>query len=167
MRNNNSVLQATDLRSAHEGTADTLKPWRVTLHEEAGDTFPLVFNCMAEDAEHAKEQAKNAYPSSTIVSCLECAQVQAEVLPGATRHEVVEINMLDLVDDYDDPASVPEWAWIEKVASYAHVQNGQHGVWEFILNLGNGWDDMPALLAPVIAKARNEGAAYLVVHQGT
>jgi hypothetical protein len=43
-----------------------LIPYRVTLAEEPGDKFTIVFDCFAEDDNHAEEQAMNAYPTATI-----------------------------------------------------------------------------------------------------
>lgn len=43
-----------------------LLPYRVTLAEEKGDKFTIVFYCEAEDDDHAEEQALNAYPSAEI-----------------------------------------------------------------------------------------------------
>ena len=40
----------------------------VTLHEEVGDKFTLVFNCEAEDTEHAAEQAEDAYPGCEVIN---------------------------------------------------------------------------------------------------
>jgi hypothetical protein len=45
-----------------------LIPYRVMLHEEPGDKFQIAFDCMAEDADHAVEQAENAYPGCEIIS---------------------------------------------------------------------------------------------------
>lgn len=47
---------------------DNLFPYRVTLHEEDGDKHHLAFDCLAEDPDHAAEQAQNAYPGAVIVS---------------------------------------------------------------------------------------------------
>ncbi len=47
--------------------SDELKPFRVSLHEEKGDTFTMHFECMAEDACHAEEQALDAYPNGDVV----------------------------------------------------------------------------------------------------
>ncbi len=44
-----------------------LVPYRVTLHEESGDRFQLVFDCMAEDDDHAATQAEKAYQGCEIV----------------------------------------------------------------------------------------------------
>ena len=40
----------------------------VSLHEDAGDRFVLMFACWAEDADHAAEQAENAYPGCEIIN---------------------------------------------------------------------------------------------------
>ena len=41
--------------------------YRVSLHEEIGDRFVLHFLCQAEDADHAEEQALDAYPAGEVV----------------------------------------------------------------------------------------------------
>ena len=43
-----------------------LIPYRVTLREEIGDDFLIVFDCLAEDDDHAAEQAENAYPQGEV-----------------------------------------------------------------------------------------------------
>lgn len=43
-----------------------LIPYRVTLAEEPGDKFTIVFDCFAEDDDHAAEQAENAYPGAQV-----------------------------------------------------------------------------------------------------
>lgn len=45
--------------------------YRVTLHEESGDRFVMVFDCLADDTDHAEEQALNAYPEGEIVGITE------------------------------------------------------------------------------------------------
>lgn len=42
--------------------------YRVMLHEDKGDKFQIVFDCYAEDDDHAAEQAQNAYPNGEILS---------------------------------------------------------------------------------------------------
>lgn len=84
-----------------------------------------------------------------------------------TPQKVLSMMMQDVVDDYDTPEKVPEWTWVEANASYVHSRNGKYGVWEFMLNLSCTFEGDPGRLAPVIAAARAEGAAYLVIHQGT
>ena len=80
---------------------------------------------------------------------------------------MTEINMLDVVGEYDTPDSVPEWAWVEKNASFSCLQNGQSGVWDFQINLSREFNDVPEKLQPVIEQAKSEGYSYILFHQGT
>jgi hypothetical protein len=50
---------------------DNLISYCVSLHEDKGDKFTLFFDCMAEDQDHAEEQALNAYPNGEIINCTE------------------------------------------------------------------------------------------------
>lgn len=88
-------------------------------------------------------------------------------LSAENTEKVLSVLMQDIVGDYDTPDQVPEWSWVERVASYAHAKNGQEGVWEFVLNLSSGWDDTPERFIPVINKAKADSIAYMIVHQGT
>jgi hypothetical protein len=45
----------------------TLYESRISLKEEPGDKFTIFFDCQAEDADHAQEQAENAYTGCEIV----------------------------------------------------------------------------------------------------
>lgn len=94
-------------------------------------------------------------------------EVVAEVLPGAVRQEIASVQMSDIVGDYDTPDEVPEWTWVEKESSFSHRENGQSGVWEFVLNLSRHFESIPAKLIPVIQNAREANFAYLIFHQGT
>lgn len=40
----------------------------VTLHEERGDKFTMLFVCMADNEDHAEEQALNAYPAGEVIN---------------------------------------------------------------------------------------------------
>jgi len=44
----------------------TLTSYTVSLHEEVGDKFTMLFECMAEDPDHAAEQAEDAYPGCEV-----------------------------------------------------------------------------------------------------
>lgn len=48
--------------------SDCENNYRVTLHEEQGDTFTMVFDCFADDEDHAEEQALDMYPDALIVN---------------------------------------------------------------------------------------------------
>ncbi|WP_087866111.1 hypothetical protein [Comamonas thiooxydans] len=106
------------------------------------------------------------YPGE-VVEPVNPSPANPEVMPGATAQEIDHVQMQDLVGDYDNPDDVPEWAWVQQHACYAHVQNGQHGIWEFVLNLACELPDIPEKLLPTIKKAKVDGIAYLVIHQGT
>lgn len=59
-----------------------LVPFTVSLHEERGDKHQIVFECWAEDADHACDQAENAYPhgeilTATHVNLSDCLQLTA------------------------------------------------------------------------------------------
>lgn len=43
-----------------------LDPYRVSLKEDAGDKFTLIFDCMAEDADDAADQAGRAHPGCQV-----------------------------------------------------------------------------------------------------
>ena len=45
-----------------------LNKYAVTLKEDPEDKFTRVFECMAENADHAEELAENAYPGYWIMS---------------------------------------------------------------------------------------------------
>lgn len=89
-----------------------------------------------------------------------------EVLPGATKMEILEVRMIDLIDDYTIPDEMPEWRWIEEQASFSHRGNGtEEGVWEFVINLSSHLDNVPDTLLSVIKYAQQEQCAYIVFHQ--
>lgn len=93
--------------------------------------------------------------------------MNGEVLPGAVREEIGSVLMQDIVGDYEVPEEVPEWAWVEREASFGHVRNGRDGVWEFVLNLSREFPDIPERLKAIIAQARASNLSYLILHQGT
>lgn len=49
-------------------TNPNLMSYRVLLNEEHSQDFQIAFDCMAEDDDHAQEQAENAYPGCRINS---------------------------------------------------------------------------------------------------
>jgi len=63
---------------------ETLIPFKVTLHEDKGDKLTLCFYCLADDADHAEEQAVNAYPNCEIINVFECSK---EEYPYAIHNE--------------------------------------------------------------------------------
>jgi len=49
---------------------NNLYKYRVWLHEHKEDKFQIVFDCDAEDTDHAEEQAQDAYPDAKILHSL-------------------------------------------------------------------------------------------------
>ena len=54
----------------------TLRTFRVSLHENAGDTFTVHFDCAADSTDRAEEQAEAAYPGCEIVLVTDMGDVQ-------------------------------------------------------------------------------------------
>ena len=82
------------------------------------------------------------------------------------RDELIRsLPMPALVGNYASPKDVPEWAWVERNASFSHWENGQGSVLEFVVNLANELDDIPPKLEPAIAAARSAGMGYLLFFQ--
>lgn len=79
-----------------------LKPYRVMLQEDPGNAFQIAFDCQAEDAEHAQEQAENAYPGCQLVSC-ELASAKPRVLV------VVSGGVADSIQDDDVDVEIFDW----------------------------------------------------------
>jgi len=90
-----------------------------------------------------------------------------EIFPSATKMEIFDVCMTDVVGDYDVPEDVDEWSWIEGNACFEHHENGEKGVWEFVINLGCELENIPKKLTPVIAAAHKNGAHYILFHQNT
>ena len=83
---------------------------------------------------------------------------------------VLDVDVVDILGDYDVPEDVPEWSWIERISSFKHVHNGEYGVWEFMVNLGiveTKIDTVPEVLLPTINKAIMNGYSYILFNQGT
>ena len=47
-----------------------LPAFQLTLHEQPGDRFRLMFQCHAIDIDHAEEQARNAYPGCELLHAM-------------------------------------------------------------------------------------------------
>lgn len=91
-----------------------------------------------------------------------------EYFPGANIEEIGSVMMQEIIGDYEVPDGIPEWAWVEDKASFAHQRNGEPGgVWEFVLNLSNELTGVPDSLRPVLVEARAKHLSYLIFHQGT
>jgi hypothetical protein len=76
-----ALLNAARECEANAAGAKCLKPYRVALDDHPEQDSDFVFECMAQDEDHAREQAINAYPDSNILEVEElehegCIQVE-------------------------------------------------------------------------------------------
>lgn len=58
----------TPIAKAGQDRTHLLRQYRVSLKEDKGDKFTIMFDCQAEDDDHAEEQAMNAYPDGAVVN---------------------------------------------------------------------------------------------------
>lgn len=119
---------------------------------------------LAHDVQPAVEEPQQAQVSTSAGQGL---AKQAEAPISRCLETMASVLIQDLVGDYETPHQVPEWHWIRANASYGHRDNGVDGIWEFVVNLARTYDDLPDRLAPAVRAARESGASYLLVHQGT
>lgn len=61
-------IEVEESIAAYFETKDGMEEYRVTLHEDRGDKHTIVFDCHAEDGDHAAEQALNAYPNGEVIN---------------------------------------------------------------------------------------------------
>ena len=54
-------------RKSEHYSNDTLKNYEVELYETPQDNDAIIFECQAEDEQHAEEQAVNAYPGAIVL----------------------------------------------------------------------------------------------------
>jgi hypothetical protein len=83
--------------------------------------------------------------------------------------KVIEVNLVDVLNEYDVPEDCAEWGWVEKHHSFKHKDNGgEPGVWEFMVNVEKMAfvTDIPETLRPYFETAKKEGAAWVMFHQG-
>lgn len=85
---------------------------------------------------------------------------------------VIEVNLVEVLNEYDVPEDVPDWNWVEQHHSFAHKGNGvEGGVWEFMIHTSKAEnpdfvEGMPATLRPFFELAKTKGAAWVMFHQG-
>jgi hypothetical protein len=89
-----------------------------------------------------------------------------------SRLAVIEVNLTDVLNEYDEPDDVPDWKWIKEHHSFAHKGNGTDGgVWEFMVRTEKMENPaflagMPDTLRPFFERAKADGAAWVMFHQG-
>lgn len=104
---------------------------------------------------------------SMLNAALPDSAVEVEMLPGATAGEVMDVDLTNYVAEYDDPAEVPEWVWIESKASFIHKDNGSEGIWDHIVNVSLDHGPVPPTLKTLFKSAQDGGFQYILFHQGT
>lgn len=98
-----------------------------------------------------------------------CKQERLLAESLSTMLKVVEVNLVDVLNEYDVPEDAPEWKWVGQHHSFAHKGNGaESGVWEFMVNVAKmeGVRDIPDTLRSFFNRAKTEGAAWVMFHQG-
>jgi hypothetical protein len=90
-----------------------------------------------------------------------------EHLPGATKGEILDVCVPDYIGDYTLPEETTEWPWIEKNSCYSHGQNGESGVWEFVMNISHVAANIPPALEEVFKEASSKNCTFILFHQGT
>jgi hypothetical protein len=84
--------------------------------------------------------------------------------------EMLEVNLVEVLPEYDQPEDVPEWRWIQENASFDHRRNGQDGTWEFIVQLREECEEefqnsIPPALKPFFQYAAERGATCICFYQ--
>jgi len=89
------------------------------------------------------------------------------------RLAILEVNLVDVLNEYELPDDTPEWQWVEKNSSFAHKGNGTDGgVWEFMVQVENIMTSdirrasIPAPLKPFFEEAVTQKAIWILFHQG-
>lgn len=104
---------------------------------------------------------------------LSATRASTYVADGLYRElKVIEVNLVEVLNEYDAPDEVPDWKWVEKHHSFAHQDNGaEPGVWEFMVRSDKMNDPeflagMPNMLRPFFERAKADGAPWIMFHQG-
>jgi hypothetical protein len=85
---------------------------------------------------------------------------------------ILEVNLVNVLNEYDVPDDVLDWQWVEEHHSFAHRGNGvEGGVWEYLVHVEQMEDpdfveNIPATLRPFFELALEKGYAWVMFHQG-
>lgn len=86
--------------------------------------------------------------------------------------KALDVNMLDVVDDYDTPDTVPEWNWVKEQASFSHCGNNRDsGVYEYMVNvecINSRFPDkegVPEKLRDIFAQANATNSVWVLFYQ--
>ena len=117
------------------------------------DQLSDVYNSLISQPEHSPfEPAVEAVKEITLKPKIE---------------SMLTVRLQDLVGPYDQAESVPEWHWIERMATFKHIGNGtEAGVWEYVVFAGFELPDIPQKLQEIFEHARSDEIAYILFYQG-
>lgn len=84
--------------------------------------------------------------------------------------KIADVDMTHVIGEYGDPQNTVEWQWVHENASYPCKDNGESGVWDFVLNVGMFSDiealDIPEKLKQLIKSAYDNDISYILFNQG-
>lgn len=106
-----------------------LKSYRVTLHEEPGDRFTIVFDCYAEDPDHAAEQAENAYPGCVVQNCTQLDQPLNPWVIYARSEAVIGGGFWSNDHGWCDFVDASRFSGAEKASFNLPIATNQDAVW--------------------------------------
>lgn len=134
-----------------DGLAEMIESGRLTA-ASIPDDFQLLHAAMSKLKVTTQRELGADKTVSQSVNIGNNAQSSSiELLPRATKMEILEVRLIDLIDDYTIPDEMPEWRWIKEHASFSHRGNGtEDGVWEFAINLASHLDNVPEKLLSVV-----------------
>jgi hypothetical protein len=147
-----------------ENTLEIVYSVKINYSFEAGTPFCI-------------ESAKNNLSSAIENERLNCAltpddisadNVDVDLLnQESSTMSILDVNMTDIIGDYDTPDGIKEWQWIQKNACFSHRNNGKEGLWDFMVNISVEHTNTPFNLLPVIISAIASGHSYILFNQGT
>lgn len=169
------------IRSARD-TRFPVKIWTVVHHHRHGEDSYLFSHTPSDEECIDRINSASSYEPGdgesfevigpeTLVLNLPRQLLQQSRAKTPKVIQVYEICMTDLVE-YDTPDTVPEWKWIQDLASFSHVgNNSTPGVWEFMVNAEKlksllAADEVPALLRHEVETALSFDVAWVMFHQG-
>jgi hypothetical protein len=123
-----------------------------------------------ESAQHNLTEAIENERMNGALTPYDISASQAKVNPiihEPNKMSVLDLDMSEVIGEYDTPDGIVEWEWVEKNASFSHKHNNSDGIWEFMVNTDNELTGIPKRLYPFFERARNSGHSYILFNQGT
>lgn len=178
----NVAKQASKMPTTAAGTTVKFQLWTATHHHRHGEDLYFFTHCPSEEEVIERIEAGASSFEENEDEYIEVGGVETfdidvplEMAKACERSRpraligVYEVCMTDRFD-YDTPDQVPEWAWVERMASFGHRGNGvEGGVWEFMVHVPRLVDDpssVPLALRDDVFKAIELGAVWMLFHQG-